>query len=86
MSTDTATTASDDILIDVRALPHGTCRSVIFRTIADLPDGTGLVVAAPHDPAPLREYLAVAHPDEFGWDYLEEGPDVWRVRIRRVAT
>lgn len=82
MSTDTATT--DDILIDVRALPHGSCRSVIFRAIADLPADANLIVAAPHDPAPLREYLDIAHPEEFGWDYLEEGPDVWRVRIRRV--
>ncbi|CAL8979852.1 DUF2249 domain-containing protein [Rhodoplanes serenus] len=71
--------------IDVRALPPGSCRNVIFRAIADLGDATALVVAAPHDPAPLREYLAVAHPDEFDWTYVEQGPDVWRVRISRVA-
>lgn len=82
MSTDTA---AKEILIDVRALPPGTCRSAIIRTIADLPADTDLVVAAPHDPAPLREYLDVAHPDAFGWSYLEEGPDVWRVRIHRLA-
>jgi uncharacterized protein (DUF2249 family) len=36
-----------------------------------------------HDPRPLRHQLAAERPDAFEWTYLEEGPDVWRVRIDR---
>lgn len=82
MSTDTAT--GIETLIDVRALPPGGCRNVIFDAIRRLGDDDSLLIAAPHDPAPLRDYLAAAHPDEFGFDYVEQGPDVWRVRIRRL--
>jgi uncharacterized protein (DUF2249 family) len=77
--------APTETLIDVRALPPGSCRNAIFQAIHALADDDTLVIAAPHDPVPMREYLGTAHPGEFGWDYLEEGPDVWRVRIRRVA-
>ena len=37
-----------------------------------------------HDPKPLYYQFAAEHEGEFSWGYLEEGPDVWRVRIGRV--
>jgi uncharacterized protein (DUF2249 family) len=38
-----------------------------------------------HDPKPLRYQLEAENTGEFSWDYLEQGPEVWRVRIGRVA-
>ena len=38
-----------------------------------------------HDPKPLYYQLAAEHPDQFSCDYLEEGPEAWRVRIGRPA-
>jgi uncharacterized protein (DUF2249 family) len=29
--------------------------------------------------------LAAENAGEFSWEYLEEGPEVWRVRIGRTA-
>jgi uncharacterized protein (DUF2249 family) len=34
-----------------------------------------------HDPKPLRYQFMMELPDRFEWDYLEEGPEVWRVSI-----
>jgi uncharacterized protein (DUF2249 family) len=34
-----------------------------------------------HDPKPLRREFQATYPDRFGWDYLEAGPEQWRVRI-----
>ena len=33
---------------------------------------------------PARVFAA-EYPEQFSWDYLEEGPEDWRVRIGRTA-
>jgi uncharacterized protein (DUF2249 family) len=45
--------------------------------------GQSLVLVNDHDPKPLRYQLMAEHPDTFDWTYEAEGPEVWRVRIRR---
>ncbi|MHB1250237.1 MAG: DUF2249 domain-containing protein [Polaromonas sp.] len=39
-----------------------------------------------HDPKPLYYQFDAEHPGEFTWDYLESGPETWRVRIGKIAT
>ena len=34
-----------------------------------------------HDPKPLRYQFEAELPGTFTWEYLEEGPEAWRVRI-----
>jgi len=43
------------------------------------------VLVNDHDPKPLYYQLSAENPGEFSWVYLEQGPDVWRVRIGRIA-
>jgi uncharacterized protein (DUF2249 family) len=78
-------TTASSTLIDVRTLPSGTCRSTLIRTLGELEPGAVLTIVNDHDPKPLRAYLDLSHPDQFAWNYLEDGPDVWRVRIERTA-
>ena len=33
----------------------------------------------------LRRPIAAENAGEFSWDYLEQGPEVWRVRIGKTA-
>ena len=47
--------------------------------------GTGFVLVNDHDPKPLRYQFEAEHAGQFTWDYLEAGPEVWRVRIGRPA-
>jgi uncharacterized protein (DUF2249 family) len=35
------------------------------------------------DTDPLHQSFQVALPGKFGWEVLEGGPEVWRVRITR---
>jgi quercetin dioxygenase-like cupin family protein len=39
-----------------------------------------------HDPRHLREELERDYPGEFGWDYLQRGPERWEIRIARLAS
>ncbi|MEK1929060.1 MAG: DUF2249 domain-containing protein, partial [Pararhizobium sp.] len=40
-------------------------------------------VTSDHDPRPLHMQIQSRYPDEFDWAYLESGPEVWRVEIKR---
>lgn len=75
--------AGDDVELDVRALPHAQRHQTIFALVGRLPPGRALVIVNDHDPQPLRYQLNALFPGEFSWEYLEEGPDVWRVAIRK---
>ena len=81
----TTMTAADRI-VDVRTEIPRIRHQLIFDTFASLDAGTGFVLVNDHDPKPLYYQLAAENAGEFSWDYLEEGPEVWRVRIGRLAS
>jgi len=69
--------------LDVRDEPPARRHELIFSTYHDLAPGTAFVLVNDHDPKPLYYQFAAEHPDAFTWEYLEQGPEVWRVRIGR---
>ena len=58
---------------------------MIFAACQALAPGAGFVLVNDHDPKPLRYQFQAEHPGEFTKDYLESGPEAWRVRIARAA-
>lgn len=71
-------------VLDVREIPHGRRHPRIFGIYARLAPGQSFVLVNSHDPKPLRREFQATFPDQFGWDYLEAGPQQWRVRIARL--
>jgi uncharacterized protein (DUF2249 family) len=69
--------------IDVRTIPPRERHPLIFSTFDGLSPGQVLELVNDHDPAPLYQQFNVRAPGEFAWDYLERGPDTWRVAITR---
>lgn len=78
-------TASTKSTVDVRAIVPRDRHPLIFGTFADLAPGEALLLVNDHDPKPLYYQFQAEYGGEFNWEYLESGPDVWRVRIGRVA-
>lgn len=77
--------AQDEIIhIDVRTLPPFERHPKIFGTLHTLTPGAGLHITSDHEPRPLQYQLETALPGKFSWEYLEQGPDVWRVEIIRL--
>lgn len=74
-----------DSQLDVRNEIPARRHELIFETYGALEPGNGFVLVNDHDPKPLYYQFEAEHKGEFSWDYLEQGPDVWRVRIGRVA-
>jgi len=56
--------------------------AILFRLFEHLALDDSLQILVDHDPRPLRLRLEARHGSRCGWSYLEEGPDVWRVRLR----
>ncbi len=74
-----------DPRLDVRAEPPARRHALIFDTYDGLDAGHGFVLVNDHDPKPLYYQFAAEHPGQFTWDPIEQGPEVWQVRIGRAA-
>ncbi|MGH9110604.1 MAG: DUF2249 domain-containing protein [Acidimicrobiales bacterium] len=74
-----------DQLLDVRSEIPQRRHELIFETFAGLTPGAAYVLVNDHDPKPLRYQFEAEHAGQFTWEYLEEGPEVWRVRIARTG-
>jgi uncharacterized protein (DUF2249 family) len=72
-------------VMDVREIPHEQRHPQIFARFARLTPGEGFTLVNNHDPKPLRREFEATFPDGFTWDYLEQGPERWQVRIAREA-
>ncbi len=71
--------------LDVRSLVPMQRHTAIFATFDALKPGEAFELVNDHDPKPLYYQFQAEHAGKFTWDYLEEGPAVWRVRIGREA-
>lgn len=71
--------------LDVRTTAPMHRHQLIFDNYDQLSAGESFVLVNDHDPKPLYYQLEAEQPGRFTWAYLEEGPDVWRVRIGRPA-
>jgi uncharacterized protein (DUF2249 family) len=71
--------------LDVRRFPHGQRHDVIFTTFDALAEGGAFVLVNDHDPKPLRYQFEAQHAGRYSWDYVEAGPEIWRVRIGRLT-
>lgn len=71
--------------LDVRAEPPARRHALIFDTFETLKTGDGFELINDHDPKPLYYQLEAEQTGKFSWEYLEQGPEAWRVEISRIA-
>jgi len=71
-------------ILDVSNLPCSEKHPLIFGHYDALAEGDFFVLCNGHDPLPLRGKFETLFPGGFTWSYLQEGPDVWQVKITKV--
>ncbi len=71
--------------LDVREIVPRERHELIFATFDRLAPGQSFVLINDHDPKPLYYQFQAEQPGKVGWEYLEQGPEVWRVRIGRTS-
>ncbi|MGH9449460.1 MAG: DUF2249 domain-containing protein [Terriglobia bacterium] len=70
--------------IDVRPIPHHQRHPLIFKTFDGLVPGQAFVLIVDHDPKPVLYELDFVRKGKFAWNYLEQGPEVWRVQMAKI--
>ena len=70
--------------VDVRSLIPMQRHRKIFQLVDELAVGVSFVLVNDHDPKPLYYQLQAEYPHQFFWNYLEQGPEVWKVHIGRL--
>lgn len=78
--------ASGELIINVPALEPKMKHPTIFRKFDELPPGESLVIHNDHDPKPLYYQLLGERGNIFTWEYLEQGPAQWKIRILKRLT
>jgi uncharacterized protein (DUF2249 family) len=76
-------TTREPMQLDVRVIPPREKHPTIFQTFDSLEPGESFVLVNDHDPFPLRYQFEAERAGHYGWEYLEQGPAVWRVEISR---
>ena len=70
--------------LDVVQIPHEIRHGAIHGALSTRDVGDALILIAPHNPLPLLREVE-ARDDTFALEYLQEGPDVWRIKFTRTA-
>ena len=76
---------SQEVLLDLRALPPAQRHPSIFAAWEALPLGGVLKLVNDHDPKPLFYEFRAERGGEFQWKDGERGPERWTVDVARIA-
>ncbi|MBK7981858.1 MAG: DUF2249 domain-containing protein [Ignavibacteriae bacterium] len=70
--------------LDIRPIQPREKHPTIFQTFDELTAGESFQLINDHDPMPLYYQFQNERPSQFGWEYVEKGPEVWRVNISKI--
>jgi len=80
----TLSTIPVEKIYDGREIPCSIKHDQILTRASSLATDDYFVLINGHDPAPLRDQLATAHPGQFSWDYVQKEANAVAVRIGRI--
>lgn len=69
--------------LDTRVIPHAIRHATIFGALDGLAPGRGILLIANHNPLPLLAQLEQRAAGKFTVEYLEEGPETFRLSMIR---
>ena len=74
----------DKSVLDLREIPRPQRHALVFDCLNRLAAGETFTLVNDHDPVPLRHQIEMRFPNESAWEYVERGPEVFRIRITRI--
>src|SRR5690606_38370378 len=72
-------------MLDATLLEPRVKHPVIFQFFERLLPGQSFILRNDHDPKPLYYQMIGELGNVVGWEYLEQGPEWWQVRITRLS-
>lgn len=77
---------AEENILNVTLLEPRQKHPTIFVRFDELAEGESLTLHNDHDPKPLYYQLLGERGNIFKWEYLEQGPQWWKVRITKHVT
>ncbi len=71
--------------LDIRPVPPREKHPTIFSTFDKLNLEETFQLINDHDPMPLYYQFQAERSGQFSWEYIERGPQVWKVNITKTA-
>ncbi|MFZ3127679.1 MAG: DUF2249 domain-containing protein [Rhodoferax sp.] len=78
------TPVTQAVEVDTRPMPPKDRRTLVFWTFDQLGVDMTMELVNDHDPVTLRSQFELDKPNLFSWEYLESGPEVWRVAVTKL--
>ena len=78
-----AAASEETYVLNVTLLEPRLKHPTIFKHFDALEGGTAFQILNDHDPKPLYYQMIAERGNIFSWTYLEEGPQWWKVQIRK---
>ena len=72
-------------IINVQELEPRLRHQTIFDTFDTLQEGESLLIHNNHDPKPVFYQLINRSGNIFTWEYLQQGPQWWDIRVTRIV-
>jgi uncharacterized protein (DUF2249 family)/quercetin dioxygenase-like cupin family protein len=77
--------ASAVSVLDLRQIPRAMRHSMVLDAFDSLSVGDSFILVNDHDPQPLRMQIEQMRDGEMRWEYIERGPEAFRIHVTRVA-
>ena len=74
---------ANEIIINVQELEPRLRHQTIFEVFDGLKEGESFIIHNNHDPRPVYYQLMDIRGNVFDWEYLEQGPEWWDIRVTR---
>ncbi|ACD66110.1 MAG: DUF2249 domain-containing protein [Sulfurihydrogenibium sp.] len=71
----------EENILDVRNVVPFERHRLIFETFNNLKEGENFILINDHDPKPLYYQFKYELEGQFNWEYIQSGPDVWKIII-----
>ena len=71
------------MILNIPAVEPAQKHALIFDVFGSLQPGAALVLHNDHDPKPVYFQMKAMHGDGFDWEYLQQGPQWWDIRITK---
>ncbi len=71
---------------DIRPYPPTERHEMFYKAFADIKPGEAFEFVNDHDPKPLYYQMEAESKEPFRWEYLQKGPEIWKVRVIKVNT
>lgn len=70
---------------DIRPYPPTERHEMFYKAFADIKPGEAFDFINDHDPKPLYYQMEAESKEPFQWEYLQKGPEIWKVRVIKTG-